>query len=71
MDHLGIVEGLFGYIKGEEPLSEYFIRGECRGTLLSIFLIGLPDCHKPHPSPILKPYQINQVLDVLHQEGLL
>ncbi len=26
-DHLGIVEGLFGYIKGEEPLTEYFIRG--------------------------------------------
>lgn len=26
-DHLGIVEGLFGYIKGTEPLSEYFIRG--------------------------------------------
>lgn len=26
-DHLEIVEGLFGYIKGEEPLSEYFIRG--------------------------------------------
>lgn len=26
-DHLGIVEGLFSYIKGEEPLSEYFIRG--------------------------------------------
>lgn len=26
-DHLGIVEGLFGYIKGEEPLSEYFVRG--------------------------------------------
>jgi len=26
-DHLGIVEGLFGYIKGDEPLSEYFIRG--------------------------------------------
>jgi len=26
-DQLGIVEGLFGYIKGEEPLSEYFIRG--------------------------------------------
>ncbi|MBL8499768.1 MAG: Fic family protein [Nitrosomonas sp.] len=26
-DHLGIIEGLFGYIKGEEPLSEYFIRG--------------------------------------------
>ena len=26
-DHLAIVEGLFGYIKGEEPLSEYFIRG--------------------------------------------
>ena len=26
-DHLGIVEGLFGYVKGEEPLSEYFIRG--------------------------------------------
>ncbi len=25
-DHLGIVEGLFGYVKGEEPLSEYFIR---------------------------------------------
>lgn len=26
-DHLEIVDGLFGYIKGEEPLSEYFIRG--------------------------------------------
>ncbi len=26
-DHLDIVEGLFAYIKGEEPLSEYFIRG--------------------------------------------
>ncbi len=26
-DHLEIVEGLFGYIKGEEPLTEYFIRG--------------------------------------------
>lgn len=26
-DHLGIVEGLFSYIKGEQPLSEYFIRG--------------------------------------------
>ena len=27
--------------------------------------------HKPHPSPVLKPYQIDQVLDVLQQEGLL
>lgn len=27
--------------------------------------------HKPHPSPVLKPYQIDQVLDVLMQEGLL
>jgi Fic family protein len=26
-DHLGIVEGLFSYIRGDEPLSEYFIRG--------------------------------------------
>ena len=26
-DHLGIIEGLFGYIKREEPLTEYFIRG--------------------------------------------
>jgi Fic family protein len=26
-DHLGIVEGLFGYRKGEEPLTEHFIRG--------------------------------------------
>jgi len=26
-DHLDIVDGLFGYIKGDEPLSEYFIRG--------------------------------------------
>ena len=26
-DHVGIVEGLFGYVKGAEPLSEYFIRG--------------------------------------------
>lgn len=27
--------------------------------------------HKPHPSPVLKPYQIDQVLDVLKQEGLI
>ena len=26
-DHLEIVEGLFGYIKGEAPLTEHFIRG--------------------------------------------
>jgi Fic family protein len=26
-DHLNIVDGLFGYIKGEEPLTEHFIRG--------------------------------------------
>lgn len=26
-DHLDIVEGLFGYVKGEEPLTEHFIRG--------------------------------------------
>ncbi len=26
-DHLDIVEGLFGYIKGEEPLTEHFVRG--------------------------------------------
>jgi Fic family protein len=26
-DHLGIVEGLFAYIKGDEPLTEHFIRG--------------------------------------------
>jgi Fic family protein len=26
-DHITIVEGLFSYVKGEEPLSEYFIRG--------------------------------------------
>lgn len=26
-DHLSVVEGLFGYVKGEDPLSEYFIRG--------------------------------------------
>lgn len=25
-DHLGIVDGLFAYIKGDEPISEYFIR---------------------------------------------
>jgi len=27
--------------------------------------------HKPHPSPVLKPYLIDQVLDILRQEGLL
>lgn len=27
--------------------------------------------HRPHPSLVLKPYQIDQVLDVLQQEGLL
>lgn len=27
--------------------------------------------HKPHPSPVLKPYVIDQVLEVLKQEGLV
>ncbi len=27
--------------------------------------------HKPHPSPVLKPYVIDQVLEVLKQEGLI
>ena len=27
--------------------------------------------HKPHPSPVLKPYQIDVVIDTLRQEGLL
>lgn len=27
IDHLEIIDGLFSYIKGDEPLSEYFIRG--------------------------------------------
>lgn len=27
--------------------------------------------HKPHPSQMLKPYQIDQVLEILKQEGLL
>lgn len=27
--------------------------------------------HKPHPSPVLKPYQIDQVLEILKQENLL
>ncbi len=27
--------------------------------------------HRPHPSPVLKPYLIDQVLDILRQEGLL
>ena len=27
--------------------------------------------HKPHPSPVLKPYQVDAVLDILKQEGLL
>jgi len=27
--------------------------------------------HRPHPSPVLKPYQVDQALDILRQEGLL
>lgn len=27
--------------------------------------------HKPHPRKILKKYQIEQVMDILEQEGLL
>jgi SOS response regulatory protein OraA/RecX len=27
--------------------------------------------HRPHPRPILKAYQINQVLDVLREEELI
>lgn len=27
--------------------------------------------HKPHSSPVLKPYQIDQVLEIFKQENLL
>ncbi len=27
--------------------------------------------HKPHPSPVLKPYLINMILETLTDEGLL
>jgi hypothetical protein len=27
--------------------------------------------HKPHLSPVLKPYQVDVVLDILKQKGLL
>jgi len=27
--------------------------------------------HKPHPSLLMKPYQIDQILEILKQEGLL
>ena len=27
--------------------------------------------HKPHPSPVLKPYQVDVVINTLMQEGLL
>ncbi|MDD5180856.1 MAG: type II toxin-antitoxin system HicA family toxin [Gallionellaceae bacterium] len=27
--------------------------------------------HKPHPLPVLKPYQLDVVIDTLKQEGLL
>lgn len=27
--------------------------------------------HKPHPSPVLKRYQIRQIIDLLKQEGML
>ncbi|WP_119343371.1 type II toxin-antitoxin system HicA family toxin [Facilibium subflavum] len=27
--------------------------------------------HKPHPTPVLKPYQVKQVLEQLIKEGLI
>ena len=27
--------------------------------------------HKPHPTPILKPYQVKQILEQLTKEGLV
>ena len=27
--------------------------------------------HKPHPLPVLKPYQVDHLLDILRQENLL
>ncbi|MBR5730640.1 MAG: type II toxin-antitoxin system HicA family toxin [Firmicutes bacterium] len=29
------------------------------------------DIHKPHPSNVLKAYQLRQVLDILESEGLI
>jgi Fic family protein len=54
-DHLGIVEGLFGYIKGEEPITEYFIRGlQAQFTAHQEYMQALTEAGDPVQVPLMR-----------------
>ena len=53
----------FGYVLNQSGSSSRvrFEHEHCASVLML----------KPHPSPVLKPYQLDVVLDILNQEGLI
>ena len=47
-------------------------KGKTSGSRIKFFGAGADiSIHKPHPRNILKPFQIEQVLEVLESEGLI
>lgn len=53
---------------------EEMVKGKTAGSRRQFYNAKLKlaiDMHKPHPKPILKIYQINDVLRVLQEAGLL
>lgn len=53
---------------------EELTKGKTAGSRRQFYNQGLKialDLHKPHPKPILKLYQINDVLKILKTAGLL
>ena len=58
MTHLGYKEYHAGSTSG---LRVRFIQENCSDIML----------HKPHPLPILKKYQIKQIINCLEKEGLI
>ena len=47
-------------------------KGKTSGSRVKYQYENIPiDLHKPHPSSVLKPYAINDILNILESEGLI
>mgnify|MGYP002795263147 CR=1 FL=1 len=52
---------------------ELLVCGKTGGSLVKFLHPGRPPIilHKPHPTPVLKRYQVEQLLDFLEKEGVI
>ncbi len=52
---------------------ELLVGGKTGGSRVKFLHPGRPPIilHKPHPTPVLKRYQVEQLLDFLEKEGVI